>query len=119
MILLRIAMAAIDHESRSQTLLLERLLGLLDALGVVVGSLLTTAQDNEAVFVTGSADDSDITGFGDGKEVMGVSNGTDSIDSDIEGTIRTILEADGERETGGQLAMELGLSGAGTDGTDR
>jgi hypothetical protein len=65
-VLLRVAVAAVDHQTGSHALGLELSLGLTDAGGIVVGALLAAAQDDEAVGVADSADNGDNTGLSHG-----------------------------------------------------
>lgn len=64
-VLLRVAVAAVDHETRHEALGGQLGLGILDALGVVVGALLSSAQNHEAVWVTHGANNGSHTGLGD------------------------------------------------------
>lgn len=110
---------AVNHDSQLLLLVLQGLLGSLDVLLVKVGSLGTTSQDNEAVLVTLSAGDSGKTLLGDTHEVMLGSGSANGVNGNAETTVCAVLEADGERQTRGQLTVKLGLGGSGTDGTDR
>lgn len=98
-ILLRVAVAAVDHQPRIEALLLEICTRLLDADLIVVCALLSTAQNDKAVFVTNGTNNGYDTRLGDREEVMRVLDRADSIDSDTKGTIRTVLEAHREGQT--------------------
>lgn len=50
--------------------------------------------------------------------MVGVSNGANGIDCDVERAICAVFEADGEGEARGEFAVELGLGGAGADGAE-
>lgn len=50
--------------------------------------------------------------------MVGVLDGADRVDSDIQSTVRTVLEADGEGQTRGQFTVDLGLSRASTNSTN-
>ena len=115
--LLRVAVAAIDHQPRVQLLGLELLARLFDARRVVVCALLAATHDDESIVVASSADNSDNTGLGDGEEMVGVLDGAQGVHGNIKGAVCAVLEADGERQTGGKLAVELGLGGAGANGS--
>lgn len=115
-VLLGVPVAAVDHQTGLHALGVELGLGLGDALGVVVGALLAAAQDDEAVGVADGADNGDDTGLGDGEEVVGVLDRADGVDGDVEGAVGAVLEADGEGETGCQLAVDLRFSSACADG---
>jgi len=47
--------------------------------------------------------------------VVGVLDGANGVHGDVEGAVGAVLETDGERQTGGQLTVDLGLGGTGTD----
>lgn len=96
MVLGRVAMTAIDHNSLSNTLLLERLLSSSNAFRVEVGALRAASKDNEAIAVTLSTNNSDNTGLSDREEMMGVLCGTNGINSNVERTVGAVLEADRE-----------------------
>jgi len=114
-VLLRVTVAAIDHETGGEALGLKLLLGVLDARSVVVGALLSSAKDHETVRVTHGADDGGDTGLGDGEEVVRVLDGADRIDGDVQSAVRAVLEADGEGQTRGQFTVDLGLGRASTN----
>lgn len=65
-VLLRVAVAAVDHETSGETLGFKLLLGVLNTRSVVVGALLASAQNHEAVRVTHGANNGGDTGLGDG-----------------------------------------------------
>lgn len=111
-VLARVAVAAVNHQALAQAALLKRGLSLGNALRIVVGAFGTATKDNEAVLVANGSDNGNDTGLGDGQEVMGVTDSTNGINGDTKGTVSTVLEADGERETASQLAVKLGLGGA-------
>lgn len=117
-VLLRVTVAAVDHEAGRHALGGQLGLSLGDALGIVVGALLATTEDDEAVGVAHGADDSSDTGLGDGQEVVRVLDGANGIDSDIQGAVGTVLETNGEGQTRGQFTVDLGLGGASTNGAD-
>lgn len=117
-VLFRVTVAAIDHETSGETLGLKLLLGVLDARSVVVGALLASAQNHEAVRVTHGADDGGDTGLGDGQEVVGVLDGADRVDGDVQSAVCAVLEADGEGQTRGQFTVDLGLGRASTNSTN-
>lgn len=117
-VLLRVAVAAVDHQTGWQALGGQLGFSVRNAGRVVVGALLAAAQDHEAVWVADSAHDGHHTGLGDGQEVMGVLDRADRIDGNIQRAVGAVLETNGEGQAGGQLAVDLRFSGAGTDGAD-
>lgn len=117
-VLIRIAVAAVNHQALAQAALLQRSLGLGDALRIVVGALGTATEDDEAVLVANGSDDGNDTRLGDGQEVMGMSDSANSINGNTQGTVSAVLEANGETEATGQLAVELAFGGASTDSAD-
>lgn len=118
-VLQRVAVAAVDHEPLGEASLLQRSLRLSDALGIVVGALRTTSQNDEAVLIAHGAHNSDDARLGNRKEVVGVSDGTNGVDRDSEGAVGAVLETNGETETTGQLSVQLALGGSRTDSADR
>lgn len=118
-VFLRVTVAAVNHKTGTHALSRELGLSIRDAGSIVVGALLATAKNNEAIRVTDGSDNGDNTGLSDGQEVVGVLDGANSINSDIERAVGAVLESDGERQTGGKLTVDLGLGGACTDSTDR
>src|ERR1035438_2776527 len=63
MVFQRVSVTAVDHQSLPNTSLFQRSFRLLNTLGIIVSSLGTTSQDNEAVFISYSANNSDDTRF--------------------------------------------------------
>lgn len=100
MVLLTVPVRAVNHDLWSQALGRQLLLGLSDALLVVVGAGGATAQDDETVLIPDGAHDSDDAGFGDGEEMMRMTYGTDGVNGDTQRTICPVLEADWERQAG-------------------
>jgi len=98
-VLLRVAVAAVDHQTRVQTLGLELLASLVDALCIEVCALLSTAENDEAVVVANGADDGDNTGLGHRKEVMWVLDGANGVNGNVEAAVGTVFEANREGET--------------------
>ena len=118
-VLVGVTVGAIDHNDLTLLLSAESLAGSLDASAVIVGSLAATAEDDETVLVTGGLGDGGQTLLGDTEETVGVGGGADGVNGDGEVAVCAVLVSDGEGETGGQLAVELGLGGAGANGTQR
>lgn len=56
--------------------------------------------------------------LGDAHEVVLGGGGADGVNSDTEVAVGAVLEADGEGQARGQLAVQLGFGGAGANGTD-
>lgn len=111
---------AVNHESGLGVAnLLKLLLGLLNVLGVVVGSLLPSSENDEAVVVTSSADNGDIARLGDRQEVVGVLDSADGVNGNIQSAVGTVLEADREGQTRGQFTVNLRLCCACANGTER
>lgn len=69
------------------------------------------------ILVTTGLDDGSETLLGDTHEGMGVRGGVHGIDGNTNTTVGSVLEVDGEGDTGGELTVELGLGGTSTDGT--
>ena len=117
--LLRVPVAAVDHESVVGVCGPELGLCGCDAGGVVVGAGLAASEDDEGVVVAGGADDGDNAWFGDGEEVVGVFDGADGVDGRVERPVRAVLEADREGESRCEFPVELALGRAGADGANR
>lgn len=112
-------MRAVNHHDLLLALFAQSLSALLDILGVVVGALGSTSQDDEAVLVSGSLCDGSETLLCDTHEVVLGGSRANSINSDTQAAVGAVLEAHGERQTGGKLSVELRLSGTGANGTER
>lgn len=110
-----VTVGAVHHEDLTLLLSAEGLARTADALAVVVGTLVTATQNDETVLVTGGLGNRRKTLLGHTEEAVGVGSGTNSVDGHAQVTVRAVLVADREGETGGQLAVELGLGGAGAD----
>ena len=117
-VLLGVTVRTIDHENLALLLRAQSLARTLDRSTVVVCALVASAQDDEAVLVTGCLGDGSQTLLGDTEEAVGVCGGADGVNGDGQVTVGAVLVSDGEGQTGGQLAVELGLSGAGSDGAE-
>jgi hypothetical protein len=107
MILLAVAMAAVDHQSWAQVLRLEFLLGILDGFRIVIRAFVATSQNDETVLVADCAHDGHHAGLGHGEEMMGVSDCADGVDRYPQRAICAVLESDGEGQSARQLAVEL------------
>lgn len=71
-ILLRIAVAAVDHQTRRQALCDELLLRLSNTSSIVVRPLFAAAKDHKAIRVAYGADNSNNTWLSDRQEVVRV-----------------------------------------------
>jgi hypothetical protein len=110
---------AVNHHDLGQVLLAKGLSALLDVLGVVVGTLGSTSEDDEAVLVSGSLCDGSKTLLGDTHEVVLGSSRANGINGNTQATVGAVLETHGERQTGGKLSVQLRLGGTGANGTER
>ncbi|KAI9151568.1 hypothetical protein HJFPF1_08775 [Paramyrothecium foliicola] len=117
-VLLGVAVGAVDHDGQLLALVLQGLLGGLDTLLVKVGALAAAAQDNEAVLVALGAGDGGETLLGDTHEVVAGGRGADGVNGHAKTAVGAVLEANREGQAGGQLTMQLGLGGTGANGTD-
>lgn len=109
---------AVNHDSLLLSLLIQGLLGQLDILGIEVGASGATTEDDESVLVSGGSGDGSETMLGDTQEVMLGGRGSNSINGNSQAAIGAVLEADWEREARRKLAVQLGLSGACSDGSE-
>lgn len=117
-VLFRVTVAAVNHQARSHALGLKLGLSLLDAGSIVVRSLLAAAQDDEAIRVAHGSHDRDNTRLGHRQEVVRRLNRANGVNGNVKRAVGTVLETDGEGQTRGQLTVNLGLSGSGTDRTN-
>jgi hypothetical protein len=109
---------AVDHDGLLLSLLLQSLLGGLDALGIEVGTLGTATENDEAMLVSAGAGDGGQTLLGNTHEVVLGGSSANSVNGDGQASIGTVLETNWERETGSQLTVKLGLGGSGANGTE-
>lgn len=109
-VLERVAVRAVDHHDLLLAALCKSVASLLDILGVVVCTLGTPAKNNKAVWVSGGLGNGGETLLGDTQEVVLGCCGSNGVDGDSQTTVGTVLEAHRERETRGQLSVELGFS---------
>lgn len=114
-VLVGVTVRAVDHQGATWRQLS---LGLSHGLSVVVGALLTTSQNHEAVLVTLGSDNGSKTVLGNTHEVMGVGGRKHGVDGHTQSTVGTVLEADWERQTRSQLSVQLGLGGSGANSTE-
>src|SRR5256885_3725150 len=118
-VMVAVAVARIHHEARRQLRVRERGERLLHVARVVVGALLTSAQDDVAVGVAARRDDARQALLGDAEEAVVVRGGAHGVDRDLHGAVGAVLEADRHREARGELAVHLALRGARADRAPR
>ena len=111
-----VTMAAVNHQYLLLALLLQCLLSGLDALSIIVGAFAATAENHKTVLVTGGTSDGCKTLLGHTHEVVGARCRETGVDGNGEGAISAVLETDREGDTGGELTVELGFGGTGTNG---
>lgn len=102
-----VSVTAIDHHHLPLSLLPQGNLRSLYVLGAIVRAPRTSAKNNEAVLVTGSAGDCGKALLSHTHKVMRMRGREDSIDSNAERAIGTVLEANRERNTRCELTVEL------------
>lgn len=112
-------MRAVHHHDLRELLLPQGFPGSLDAVFIVVCALGSAAQDDEAVLVAAGLGDGGQTLLGHAHEVVSCGGSANSVDRDGQTAVRAVLEANGEGETRGQLAVQLGLCCARADGPER
>ena len=117
-VLLGVAVTAIDHQACVETLLLKGCSCLLDADLIIVCSFLSTAQNDETIVIANGTDNGDNTRLGDREEVVRVLNGSNSIHSNIKSAVRAILKAHREGQSRGKLTVELRLGCPGANCTN-
>jgi len=120
-VLERVSVRAVHHDAWLvlRTRLLERSSSSLDVFSSVVRSLGATSKDDVDILVAGGLDDGSKTLFGDTHESVGVGSRLHGINSNADTSISSVLEADREGDTGGELTVKLRLSGTSTDSTPR
>lgn len=110
-----VTMAAVDHDAGRQLGCRQLVRHGLDVLLGIVRALGPTPEDDVARVVALGRDNGRKPLLGDGKEVVARRGGLDGIEGDTDTAVGAVLEPDGDRESGGKLAMDLGLSGACAD----
>jgi len=110
-----VSMATVNHQHFPLTLLLKRLLSDSDALSVEVGALAATAENHKAMFVTGGTSDGCKALLCYTHEVVGARCRETGINGNGERAVSAVLETNREGDTRGELTVELGFGGAGTD----
>lgn len=108
---------AVNHDGSPTALLLNGLHSIADGIRLVVGALGTTTEDDVDILVAAGLDDGGETLLGDAHEGVRVGSGVHGIDSDTNAAVGSVLEADGERDTGSELTVKLGLGSASANGT--
>ena len=108
-------MRAIHDDVRGQARGLEAALALRHVRGVEV-RLAPAAQHDVRVGVARRGEDGGEAVLGDAEEVVLAERGGDAVHAGVERAVGAVLEADGRREAGGDLAVRLRLGGAGADG---
>lgn len=111
-------MGAVNHDGLLLALLRQRLLGLLHVLLVKVGAVGAASQDDEAVLVALGARDGSQALLRDTHEMVLRRRGANSINGNTKIAVGAVLEADGEGQTAGELAVQLALCSAGANGAD-
>lgn len=100
---------AVDHHDLGEVLLPQQLAHSLDVVLVEVGALGPTAQNDEAVLVTACPGDGCQTLLCHAQEVVLRSRAANGVDRHRKPTVGAVLEANGERKTGGELTVQLRL----------
>lgn len=111
-------MRAVNHQHLRKLLLPQRIPRSTNALGIKVGAARSTAQNHEAVLVSTCPGNGSETLLGHTHEVVLCGGGANGVDGNSQAAISAVLEANGERETGSKLTVQLGLSGACSDGAE-
>lgn len=109
-------MRAVNHDRLFLALLLQLRLRSLDALRIEVRAASATTQDDETMLVATRPHDGSQTLLRDTHEVVLRGGRAHSVNGNGQATIRPILKADREGQSGRQLAMKLRFRGARTDG---
>lgn len=116
-----VPVGTVNHDARLvlRTRLLESSRGGLDMFGVIVGTLGTTSEDDVDVLVAGGLDDCGKALLGNAHESVRVGRGFHGVHCNTDASIGSVLKANREGDTGGELTVELGLSSASTNSTPR
>lgn len=116
-----VSVRAIDHNARPvlRARFFESRSSGLDVFSIVVGTLGTTAEDDMDILVAGGLNDGGKTLLGDTHESVRVGGGFHGVHCNTDASISSILEADGEGDTGSKLTVELRLSGTSANSTPR
>ena len=117
MVLVGVAVGAIDHDGGDEAGFLEESGDLGDGGGVVIGAGFAAAEDDVAGGVAGGFDDGGDALFGDAEEAVWAGGGADGVDGDADAAAGAVFEADGHAEPAGEFAVDLAFDGASADGT--
>ncbi len=116
MILVAVAVRAVDHDRLAQSLLGQALAQLADAGVVVVrAGPAAAAEDHVAALVAGGLEDRGHALLGDRREPVPGAGRQHGVDGGLGAAVGAVLEADRHRQAGRQLAVHLALGGAGAD----
>ena len=116
-VLIGVAVGAIDHDGGDEAGFLEESGDLGDGGGVVIGAGFAAAEDDVAGGVAGGFDDGGDALFGDAEEAVWAGGGADGVDGDADAAAGAVFEADGHAEAAGEFAVDLAFDGASADGT--
>lgn len=111
-----VGVAAIDHDHRIEAGLGQLLLGAGDADRVVVGAIVAAAQDDVHIGVAARVDDAREAVLVDAQEAVAHAGRAHRVDGDLQAAVGAVLEADGEGDAAGQLAVDLRFGRARADG---
>src|SRR6266545_79647 len=111
----RVGMAAVHHEYRRQTGLLQRDDGGSDAFGIVVRLPTTAAQYDVTVRISRRADDAGDAVLIDAEKTVGRARGRHGVNGDLQAAVGRVFEADLHGQTARHLAVRLGFRRAGAD----
>lgn len=111
-----VVVAAVDHDGGLEVVGFEFFFDGLDGFGVVVGFVDAAAEDDVAVGVAVGDDIGSAAFVVDAHEGLRVLSGEDGVDGGFDRAVGCIFKAEWHGEAGGELAMGLGLGGAGADG---
>ena len=114
-VLVAVAVARVDHEPRREIGIHERRGRLLHADRVVVGAAGAAPQDDVAVRVPARGDDRAEALLGHAQKLVGMGAGAYGVDGDLDAAVGPVLEADGHRESRGELAVHLALGRSSAD----
>lgn len=118
MVLVAVAVRAINHHDLALLLLLQCLLCNLYVLGAVVRSLCATTQNHKAMLVSSRPRDRRQSLLRNTHKVVRVAGTQYGVNCYGQSTIRAVLESDREGNTARELAMQLGFRGPCANGSN-
>lgn len=118
MVLLAVAMAAINHQALPQPRLPQLLPRLPYTRRPIIRPTLPSPQNRESVFIPHRPHNGHDARLRHAQEMVRMPDRADRIHSHVQAPVRPVLEPHGKAEPAGELPVDLALGGARADGAD-